>query len=218
MVIFVLKKRIICLLTNCLVGILSVDILSVRHFVLRHLVCSTFCLFDNLSVWHYVCRHFVCRHSVLQPIFRGQGGGPKDILPSNWRIDINASKFPSICEGRGGGTWPPWGAKPRGFCSGKTNSEFSHKYLINSSASLQSTTESLRSWGCSNFESLRSSASWGPKMVTLKHPKKKTALGVRRPRMRRFSESPHCRARRHSALLFWPVRRCANSISPMQKY
>ena len=31
--------------TFCLFGILSVDILSVRHFV-----CSTFCLFDILSV------------------------------------------------------------------------------------------------------------------------------------------------------------------------
>ena len=52
------------------------DILSVRHFV-----CSTFCLFDILSVdilsvrhfvcRHYVRRHFVCRHSVCTPKLRG---------------------------------------------------------------------------------------------------------------------------------------------------
>ena len=44
------KKSTFWLLTNCLVGILSVDILNVQHFVRRHFDCSTFCLFDIMSV------------------------------------------------------------------------------------------------------------------------------------------------------------------------
>ena len=67
--------------------IFLVDILSVRHFVCRHFVCSTFCLFDILSG-----RHFVSRHSVCTP------GGVQSEKYTEWEIgpvSINDMQIPS---------------------------------------------------------------------------------------------------------------------------